>query len=170
MPTKITSTATKIPSTPTKISSTPTEKFTLFCCKEIFVVINALFWCTFYRPRKYGGVPKMTNIRYVQHLHGRTAPTGGWWRNVISVIYRPSKYHIASYHLGQYGMSYGTILWYMYHPSKYNMVHVVFIWVSVIRVHGIWYIWYMCSYRTRKYHIVIIWVSTNATSYGSDST
>ena len=31
-----------------------------------------------------------------------TLPSGGW-RNVISVIYRPSKYHITSYHLGQCG-------------------------------------------------------------------
>ena len=26
--------------------------------------IYALFWHTFYRPKKYGGVPKMTNMRY----------------------------------------------------------------------------------------------------------
>ena len=66
-----------------------------------------------------------------------------WWvgRNVISVIYRPSKYHITCYHLGQSA-------WYMVH----HMVHVVHIWVSVIQVHGI------CdtcgtSYHPSKCHI-----------------
>jgi len=59
-PTKIPRTPTKISSTPTKIPSTPTENL-----QGKLSQIYALFWCTFYEPRKYGGVPKMTNIRYV---------------------------------------------------------------------------------------------------------
>ena len=32
--------------------------------REIFVANLRTFWRTFYRPKKYGGVPKMTIIRY----------------------------------------------------------------------------------------------------------
>ena len=42
--------------------------FTLFCREKIFVPNSRTFWCTFYRPKKYGGVPKKTNMRYVQVL------------------------------------------------------------------------------------------------------
>ena len=35
-----------------------------FVAKKILFQIYALCWCTFYRPKKYGGVPKWTNIRY----------------------------------------------------------------------------------------------------------
>ena len=38
--------------------------FTLFCRQIIFVANLRTFWRTFYRPKKYGGVPKMTIIRY----------------------------------------------------------------------------------------------------------
>ena len=38
--------------------------FTLFCREIIFVANLRTFWRTFYRPKKYGGVPKMTIIRY----------------------------------------------------------------------------------------------------------
>ena len=38
--------------------------FTLFCCGTIFVANLRTFWRTFNRPKKYGGVPKMTIIRY----------------------------------------------------------------------------------------------------------
>ena len=33
--------------------------------QEIFVANLRTFWRTFYRPKKYGGVPKMTIMRYV---------------------------------------------------------------------------------------------------------
>ena len=32
--------------------------------QEIFVANSRTLWRTFYRPKKYGGVPKMTIIRY----------------------------------------------------------------------------------------------------------
>ena len=32
--------------------------------RKKFVPNSRTFWCTFYRPKKYGGVPKRTNIRY----------------------------------------------------------------------------------------------------------
>ena len=67
-PTKIPSTPTKIPSTPTKIPSTPTENLRCFVARKFLSQIYALFWCTFYAPKKYGGVPKMTNIRYEYFL------------------------------------------------------------------------------------------------------
>ena len=38
--------------------------FTLFCREIIFVANLRTFWRTFYRPKKYGGVPKMSIIRY----------------------------------------------------------------------------------------------------------
>ena len=38
--------------------------FTLFCREKILFQIHALFG-VIYRPKKYGGVPKGTNIRYV---------------------------------------------------------------------------------------------------------
>ena len=60
-PIKITSTATKIPSTPTKISSTPTENLRCFVARKFLSQIYALFWCTFYAPKKYGGVPKIVS-------------------------------------------------------------------------------------------------------------
>ncbi len=42
------------------------KKFHLRCfvAKKILFQIYALCWCTFYRPKKYGGVPKWTNMRY----------------------------------------------------------------------------------------------------------
>ena len=65
---------TKIPSTPNK---TPNAQFqskeyakktnidlSCFVAMHLLSRIYALFWRTFYRPKKYGGVPKMTNIRY----------------------------------------------------------------------------------------------------------
>ena len=42
--------------------------FTLFVVRQFLSQIYALFWRTFYRPKKYGGVPKMTIIRYVPHV------------------------------------------------------------------------------------------------------
>ena len=39
-----------------------------FVAKKILFQIYALCWCTFYRPKNYGGVPKWTNIRYVLSL------------------------------------------------------------------------------------------------------
>ena len=36
--------------------------------------IYALFWRTFSRPKKYGGVPKMTNMRYGTNAR--------WWQNL----------------------------------------------------------------------------------------
>ena len=38
--------------------------FTLFCREINFVANLRTFWRTFYRPKKYGGVPKMTIMRY----------------------------------------------------------------------------------------------------------
>ena len=35
--------------------------------REIFVENLRISWRTFYRPKKYGGVPKMTNLRYACH-------------------------------------------------------------------------------------------------------
>ena len=35
-----------------------------FVARQILSRIYALFWRTFYRPKKYGGVPKMTIIKY----------------------------------------------------------------------------------------------------------
>ena len=36
-----------------------------FVAKQFLSQIYARFWRTFYRPKQYGGVPKMTNMRYV---------------------------------------------------------------------------------------------------------
>ena len=52
--------AKKTPNTP-KYSK---FSFTLFCREKFFVPNSRTFWCTFYRPKKYGGVPKWTNMRY----------------------------------------------------------------------------------------------------------
>ena len=38
--------------------------------RKNFVPNSRTFWCTFYRPKKYGGVPKRTNIRYGYTLIG----------------------------------------------------------------------------------------------------
>ena len=38
--------------------------FTLFCRDAIFVTNLRTFWRIFDRPKKYGGIPKMTNMRY----------------------------------------------------------------------------------------------------------
>ena len=35
-----------------------------FVAMQFLSRIYALFWRTFYRPKKIGGVPKMTNMRY----------------------------------------------------------------------------------------------------------
>ena len=35
-----------------------------FVARQFLSQIYALFWRTFFRPKKYGGVPKMTIIRY----------------------------------------------------------------------------------------------------------
>ena len=59
--------AKKAPNTP-KYSK---FSFTLFCREKILFQIYALCWCTFYRPKKYGGVPKWTNIRYANRQGGR---------------------------------------------------------------------------------------------------
>ena len=37
--------------------------------------VYALFWHTFNRPKKYGGVPKMTNIRYAIVLNTQESKT-----------------------------------------------------------------------------------------------
>ena len=39
-----------------------------FVVTQFLSRIYALFWRTFYRPKKYGGVPKMTNMRYADAL------------------------------------------------------------------------------------------------------
>ena len=41
----------------------PIGRFTLFCRKIFLSQIFALFWRTFFRPKKYGDVQRMTNIR-----------------------------------------------------------------------------------------------------------
>ena len=43
---------------------TPQYRFTLFCCEAIFIANLRTFWRTFYRFKKYGGVPNMTNMAY----------------------------------------------------------------------------------------------------------
>ena len=42
------------------------QKFTLFCREAIFVANLSTFLAYFFQAKKYGGVPKMTNIRYMQ--------------------------------------------------------------------------------------------------------
>ena len=83
---KTTNTQKKTPNTPKNTPNTPKKhqlrqktpnmqkkpntpkyskfSFTLFCRKKNFVPNSRTFWCTFYRPKKYGGVTKRTNIRY----------------------------------------------------------------------------------------------------------
>ena len=41
------------------------QKFTLFCREAIFVANLRTFLAYFLEAKKYGGVPKRTNIRYV---------------------------------------------------------------------------------------------------------
>ncbi len=48
------------------------QKFTLFCREAIFVANLRTFLAYFLQAKKYGGVPKRTNIRYA----ARTAPAG----------------------------------------------------------------------------------------------
>merc|ERR1711944_32098 len=91
-PTKKPSTPTKIPSRQTKRFSMPrkkqvrqqnikydnqntkyanqntkyaNQKFTLFCREAIFVANLRTFLAYFFQAKKYSGVPKRTNIRYV---------------------------------------------------------------------------------------------------------
>ena len=40
------------------------QKFTLFCREAIFVANLRTFLAYFFQAKKYGGVPKRTNIRY----------------------------------------------------------------------------------------------------------
>ena len=59
--------AKKAPNMQKKAPNTPKYSkfsFTLFCREKILFQIHALFG-VIYRPKKYGGVPKGTNIRYV---------------------------------------------------------------------------------------------------------
>ena len=44
------------------------QKFTLFCREAIFVANLRTFLAYFLEAKKYGGVPKRTNIRYVSWL------------------------------------------------------------------------------------------------------
>ena len=53
--------------------------FTLFCREIIFVANLRTFWRTFYRPKKYGGVPKMTIIRYGCVLLGNVSKRTTRW-------------------------------------------------------------------------------------------
>ena len=62
------------PGTPNKTPGTPNktkcefafQNIDLHCfvARQFLSQIYALFWRTFYRSKKYGGVPKMTIIRY----------------------------------------------------------------------------------------------------------
>ena len=73
-PNKTQSTPTKMPSTPNKTPSAQIQSkeyakqintdLRCFVVMQFLSRIYALFWRTFYRPKKYGGVPKMTNMRY----------------------------------------------------------------------------------------------------------
>ena len=52
------------------------QKFTLFCREAIFVANLRTFLAYFFQAKKYGGVPKRTNIRYAalnikDHLQSR---------------------------------------------------------------------------------------------------
>ena len=51
-----------------RVCQTNNYWFTLFCRDAIFVANLRTFWRTFYRPNKYGGVRKMTNMRYASSL------------------------------------------------------------------------------------------------------
>ena len=51
------------------------QKFTLFCREAIFVANLRTFLAYFLQAKKYGGVPKRTNIRYGKK--GSCAFTGG---------------------------------------------------------------------------------------------
>ena len=44
------------------------QKFTLFCREAIFVANLRTFLAYFLQAKKYGGIPKRTNIRYVQFV------------------------------------------------------------------------------------------------------
>ena len=74
----------KTPSTSSKTQSTPKntkyvkkqqlrQNFHLrwFVAKFFFLPILRDFWCTFYRPKNYGGVPKKTNMRYATYPHSK---------------------------------------------------------------------------------------------------
>ena len=45
------------------------QKFTLFCREAIFVANLRTFLAYFLQAKKYGGVPKRTNIRYASNGH-----------------------------------------------------------------------------------------------------
>ena len=71
---------------------------------------------------------------------GCTALTGGW-RNVISVIYRPSKYHLLS--LSQYGTWYNhVIIWVVIAQTN-----ITFPDITCYRLgqHGTLYTWYIIA-------------------------
>ena len=53
------------------------QKITLFCREAIFVANLRTFLAYFLQAKKYGGVPKKTNMRYalkvtLTHLNGKT--------------------------------------------------------------------------------------------------
>ena len=50
------------------------QKFTLFCREAIFVANLRTFLAYFLQAKKYGGVPKRTNIRYVCKPHTYSHP------------------------------------------------------------------------------------------------
>ena len=83
--------AKKTPNTPKKTPNTPKKQnmqkkhqilqifiYAVLSQKK-FVPNSRTFWCTFYRPKKYGGVPKRTNIRYD---HNQMT---SWWWEVLPV-------------------------------------------------------------------------------------
>ena len=66
MPTKIPSTPNKTPSAQFQSKEYAKKKILIYAVLSRFNFLSriyALFWLIIYRPEKYGGVPKMTNMR-----------------------------------------------------------------------------------------------------------
>ena len=80
-------TPTKNLSMPTKIPRTLTKKLHCFIARQFLSQIYALCWGTFYGPKKYGGVPKMTNMRYASPILHRWPCVWipqNWFPNITS--------------------------------------------------------------------------------------
>ena len=72
----------------------------MFCRDAIFVANLGTFLATFYRTKKYGGVPKMTSMRYGLDLAFRELSFLGtslsnvpFWLK-LSFVKRPTRYLI----------------------------------------------------------------------------
>ena len=61
-----------------------------FVVTQFLSRIYALFWRTFYRPKKYGGVPKMTNMRYASGCRtpfSAMRRSARWWLFIVFLFF-----------------------------------------------------------------------------------